>query len=308
MTRSISGRRCSISSVEAKHVEAQPVHLVLELAQPVDVAVVDVDLGAHAEGDLRRVLTDDAATDHHDLAGGHAGHAAEQQAAAAERLLEHERAGLRGDLARDLAHRREQRQAAQVILDGLVGDARRAAGDEPLRLLGVGREVQVGEEGLPFAQPGDLDRLRLLDLDDHVGLGEDGVGVGDDPGTLRLVLGVADRRALAGAVLDHDLVAVLAELAHAGGSDGDAVLVGLDLGGHADLHGVLSVVGVMWRSRAGTDGRSHCRAARARIRSGRGRSSGRDRSAARSCGCDSAACGGGSRGAARRPPTARCIR
>ena len=38
------------------------------------------------------------------------GHAAEQQAAAAERLLEHERAGLRGDLARDLAHRRQQRQ------------------------------------------------------------------------------------------------------------------------------------------------------------------------------------------------------
>ena len=44
------------------------------------------------------------------FAGRHAGHAAEQDPAAAERLLEHERARLRGDLARDLAHRRQQRQ------------------------------------------------------------------------------------------------------------------------------------------------------------------------------------------------------
>ena len=44
------------------------------------------------------------------FAGGDARHAAEQHAAAAERLLEHERAGLGGDLARDLAHRRQQRQ------------------------------------------------------------------------------------------------------------------------------------------------------------------------------------------------------
>ena len=42
----------------------------------------------------------------------HTGHAAEQDAAAAERLLEHERAGLRGDLAGHLRHRREQRQPA----------------------------------------------------------------------------------------------------------------------------------------------------------------------------------------------------
>ena len=40
------------------------------------------------------------------------GHAAQQHAPAAERLLEDERARLGRDLAGDLAHRRQQRQAA----------------------------------------------------------------------------------------------------------------------------------------------------------------------------------------------------
>ena len=53
----------------------------------------------------------------------------------------------------------------------------------------------------------DLDRLRLLDLDDDVGAGEDGVGVGDDLGALGAEGVVGDRRALAGAGLDEDLVA-----------------------------------------------------------------------------------------------------
>jgi hypothetical protein len=52
------------------------------------------------------------------------GDAAEQQAPAAERLLQDERAGLRGDLSRDLAHRGQQREPAVAVHDGLVGDAR----------------------------------------------------------------------------------------------------------------------------------------------------------------------------------------
>ena len=48
------------------------------------------------------------------FAGRDPGHAAEQDAAAAERLLEHERAGLGRDLAGDLAHRRQQRQPARA--------------------------------------------------------------------------------------------------------------------------------------------------------------------------------------------------
>jgi hypothetical protein len=43
-------------------------------------------------------MPDHAAPDDHDLGRRDAGHAAEQDPAAAERLLEHERAGLGGDL------------------------------------------------------------------------------------------------------------------------------------------------------------------------------------------------------------------
>ena len=79
--------------------------------------------------------------------------------------------------------------------------------------------------------------LRLLDLDDHLGLREDGVRVGDDRRALCDVLVVCDRRALARAPLHENLVAVLAQLADTGRRQRDAVLVGLDLGWDSDLHG-----------------------------------------------------------------------
>ena len=55
----------------------------------------------------------------------------------------------------------------------------------------------------------DLGCLRLLDLDDHVGLAEHRLGVGHDARPLRRVVGVLDRRADARALLDQDLVAVV---------------------------------------------------------------------------------------------------
>ena len=48
----------------------------------------------------------------------------------------------------DLAHRRQQRQPPARILDGLVGDADRAALLQRLRQIGIGRQVQVGEQDL----------------------------------------------------------------------------------------------------------------------------------------------------------------
>ena len=143
------------------------------------------------------------------------GHAAEQQAAAAERLLEHERAGLRRDLARDLAHRRQQRQAPARVLDGLVGDAGRAGLDQPARQLGVGREVQVGEEHVARLAAARPRGLRLLDLDDHVGLGEDASASGTIVRALRDVVVVGDRRPSPAPRLHEHLVAVVGQLAHA---------------------------------------------------------------------------------------------
>ena len=91
-------------------------------------------------------------------------------------------ADLHRHAARDLAHRREQRQAAMRVGDGLVGDGGAAALHQAARLVRVGGEVQVGEEDLAGAEAPPLLRLRLLHLHHHLRLGEDGGGVGHHGG------------------------------------------------------------------------------------------------------------------------------
>ena len=78
---------------------------------------------AEPERDHRGVVADHAAADHDHLPGRDACDAAEQETAAADRLLEEVRARLGGEPSRDLAHRREERQLPVVRLHRLVGDA-----------------------------------------------------------------------------------------------------------------------------------------------------------------------------------------
>ena len=81
--------------------------------------------------------------------------------------------------------------------------------------------------------------LRLLDLDDHVGLGEDlGRGRGDlgAGGAIGVVVGV-DAGARAG--LDQHLVAVGDIFADRAGRQADAGLAALDLLRNTDQHGIL---------------------------------------------------------------------
>ena len=78
-----------------------------------------------------------------------------------------------GHAAGDLAHRRQQRQAAARARHRLVGDGGHARAISALACVGIRRQVQIGEERLALAQHGALCRLRLLHLDDQVGLGED---------------------------------------------------------------------------------------------------------------------------------------
>ena len=88
------------------------------------------------------------------------GHAAQQDAGAALRALERMGAGLDRHASGHLRHRGQQREPAALVGDGLVGDAGRAAGDEVAGLVGVGREVEVGEQHLarvaggPAPRPG----------------------------------------------------------------------------------------------------------------------------------------------------------
>ena len=98
-------------------------------------------------------------------------------------------------LSGDVAHRREQRQATVRVLDGFVGDAASPRGSEAPGQLRVRSQMQVREEGVVRREPGDLLRLRLLHLDDHLGGGEHVGGAHQDLGARRLV----------GAVLKADL-------------------------------------------------------------------------------------------------------
>ena len=185
-----------------------PQHL-LEVPHAVDRALDDRDVRAEAERDDGRVVADDAAADDDDLPGRDARHAAEQQAAAAERLLEEVRAGLGGEPAGDLAHRREQRQRPVARLDRLVRDRRDPALDERVRQPVVRGEVQVREEDEPVAEPAVLGVDRLLDLEQQLGVAPDVVDR-DDLRADRLVRVVGECAALARALLDEDVVARVA--------------------------------------------------------------------------------------------------
>ena len=94
--------------------------------------------------------------------------------------------------------------------------------------------MQVGEQHLTLAEPLVLLRLRFLDLHDHVGGGEHGVGVGQDLRAGGRELVVADRRAVAGRCLHRDAMPRAHELAHTLGRRRDAVLVVLDFLRDAD--------------------------------------------------------------------------
>ena len=147
------------------------------------------------------------------LAGRHARHAAEQDAAAAVRLLQAVRADLDRHAARDFAHRREQRQRAVRRRDRFVRDAGRTRFHERLGLLRIRREVQVGVEDLALAQHRAFLRLRLLDLHDHVAGREDLFGGRGDLRADALVVRVGEADARRRTGLHEHFVARLDQFA-----------------------------------------------------------------------------------------------
>ena len=210
---------------------------LLQLAEARDGAVDDGDLRAHANGHAGCVGAHHAAAQDRHVGRRHAGDAAEQHTAPALLLLEAVGTGLDRHAARDLAHGREQRQAAARVGDGLVRDGDAAGFDQSVGLGGICREVEISEEHLVGPQHGALGRLRLFHLHDHLGGAENLSHVGRHLGAGALVVLVEEPDLRACVLFDHDPVAVLHELAHAGGRDADAVLVDLGLLGNADEHG-----------------------------------------------------------------------
>ena len=232
------GVRQDLLDLEAVgHGERDPaVERDLELAHAVDGLVEHPDVRLHAQGDDGRVQPYDTATEDDHLGGRHAGDAAEEDPAAAVRLLERPGAHLRREPAGDLAHRREQRQAAVGGLDRLVGDPGDAGVDQRPRQRLVRGDVEIREEREPLPQAGILALDRLLHLEQELGPRPDLLHVGE-PGADGGVRLVGEPGAGSGVLLDEDLVPALDELERPGGRQGDTVLPRLDLFRDPDPHG-----------------------------------------------------------------------
>ena len=113
---------------------------------------------------------------------------------------------------------------------------RPATFDQVFCLLGIGGQVQVGEQYLALAQHRTFDRLRFLDLDHHVGARENFLGAIDDFGADRLVIRVVDTNAFTGLAFDQDLVTVLDRFTHASWRHANPVFVILNFLGNANQH------------------------------------------------------------------------
>jgi hypothetical protein len=143
---------------------------------------------------------------------------------------------LRRHPARHRRHRRQQRQAARFRRDRFIRDGDGAAGDQVLRLPGVGGKVQKGEQHLSRLELPALDWLRFLHLDDEFGLRvylTRGVG---DACACGPVLGVPRADSGAGIVFDQYAVAARDQLPHRLRDQPDAVFMGLDFLRHSDAH------------------------------------------------------------------------
>jgi hypothetical protein len=96
--------------------------------------------------------------------------------------------------------------------------------------------VKVGEKELAVLHPLQVSSDRLLDLDDHLGLVVDGIGVREDLRSGRLVLGIGEPAAVSCPGLDEDGVSVRGEVLDARGRHPYAIFVVFDFGRYADPH------------------------------------------------------------------------
>ena len=206
------------------------------MAHAVDRALEDRHVPAQAERDHRGVVADDPAADTSTFPGETPATPASRSPRPPSGFSRKYAPAWDGEPAGDLAHRREQRQRAGGGLDGLVRDAGGTAVDEGVGQLLARGQVQVREEDEVVAEQRVLGGKWLLDLEDELRSCPD-LGGGGEPGADRLVRGVGERAPLARPALDENLVAVADELPCARGCERDPVLVGLDLGDDADLHG-----------------------------------------------------------------------
>jgi GAF domain-containing protein len=96
--------------------------------------------------------------------------------------------------------------------------------------------VEIGEQQVAWLEHRDLLRLRLLDLHDHVAVGKDGLGIGDDARAGLDIVAVLEVDSHAGAGLDDHLMAGSGQLGDRRWGQSDTIFVVLDFPRHTDAH------------------------------------------------------------------------
>jgi hypothetical protein len=104
--------------------------------------------------------------------------------------------------------------------------------------------MKIGEDDLAGAEESDFRRLRLLDLDDHLGFGDASCAWGRWRADGAVIV-VGEPAGHAGLGLDEDLMPGLDQRFGADGHQGDAVFVGFNFLGNSDAH-VRRVYGRQW--------------------------------------------------------------
>jgi len=180
-----------------------PAEHIVEVAKAIEIHVEDRDIGAQAD---RRL-------------GG----------------IEADRAGPQddGEMAGDLAHGGEEREAAVGALHGLIGDRDDLGLAQCAGQLRRRRQVKVGEEHLPRPKPGYSSEtgsfaFSTSSASAHTWSTETSSAPAFANSSSRIPL------AGAGLALDEHAVSLLPERPRPGRRQGDALLSGLDLLGDAD--------------------------------------------------------------------------
>ena len=132
----------------------------------------------------------------------------------------------------DFAHRRQQRQAAVFQLHGFVGNGSGAGLQQGLSHLGIGGQVQVGEQHHVVPQEAEFLALRLLHL--HHQMGAPGVLTAHQLGSGCGEGLIADAGSRPGPGLDPHLQPLADQFPYGIGGEGHPLLIGLDFPGHAD--------------------------------------------------------------------------
>jgi hypothetical protein len=202
----------------------------------VEAAVDDRHVRAHPDGDLGGIRPHDTTAQNHNVGRRHTRHAAQQDAAAAGRLLEVLGAHLYRHASRHFAHWSEQRQRSVRLTNGLVGDPVDSRSQHPVRQVWQRRQVQIGKENQARTKVGVFGGLRLLDLHHQAGLVPYLRGILQNVRARLHVLPIGDRTAFAGVRLHHYVVPRLAQGGNTAGHQPDARLVILHFLGNTDNH------------------------------------------------------------------------